>query len=634
LSGILGFWGHPPGEAFDRASASIAHWGRDRYDRKTGARFGLAFHGLDIRPESVFEALQPLPDGGWLLADAILDNRPELLAALKITSEDAATLPDSALLARAWERWGPSCVAQLVGDFAFAVMNPETGGLFLARDHIGARPLVFAVRPGLRAFASCGQAVLAALGEVPRLDEGRLVAFLRDPSEVPEQGLLQGLQDLPPGFTATVTPDGRIDLRRWWDPWRIAPGAITDPEEVVATFRALTLRAVHDRLTTSKPVGVHISGGIDSTLVTKIAAMAARDRQHPLAGAFAWAPTFDADHPDLGVTDERHRILRECGLLALPVSFDDGQVDGLTRLVDRPLEFEGTSDLADEFSVLDRAKREGIRVLLSGWGGDEAFSAHGIGMLPYLFFRERRWRFCLNALRRQAGGLRQIRTFLGLVRDELLGPVLPDGLFNLLAGSNGMFAHACYLRADRASRFPRRRSTRGPVFRPVADPMEYLRRGIDHGHIGERMKGWAHWGAEAGLQYRYPLTDRRLMEFVLGLSPRLLLLEGQTRALPKRAFADIWPEGAGKDDPANEGRRQRARHRFLAQTAAFLQEKAGQTDPRIDLPMLATAVSQPLDPDEIQNVFRFAEVLSAMRVARLSARCEAGDGSRQIEGND
>jgi asparagine synthase (glutamine-hydrolysing) len=104
-------------------------------------------------------------------------------------------------------------------------------------------------------------------------------------------------------------------------------------------------------------------------------------------------------------------------------------------------------------------------------------------------------------------------------------------------------------------RYPKAASRRGAAWRLHPDPGRVQCLLMHHGHLGSRMSTWAHWSAEHGLIYRYPLTDRRLLDFTLGLPPELLWEEGQPRRLFRDAIGQRLPPGLGKNDSANERKR-------------------------------------------------------------------------------
>ena len=88
--------------------------------------------------------------------------------------------------------------------------------------------------------------------------------------------------------------------------------------------------------------------------------------------------------------------------------------------------------------------------------------------------------------------------------------------------------------------------------RLVSDPRTYLANLLSLGHLNMRMETWAAWSSEFGFQYRYPLLDRRIIEFILGMPRHLFMADGQSRYLAREAIKDLVPEGLLKYDPANE----------------------------------------------------------------------------------
>ena len=210
------------------------------------------------------------------------------------------------------------------------------------------------------------------------------------------------------------------------------------------------------------------------------------------------------------------------------------------RFHDRQIEFLGNADLADEVPILELAEDDGIRVLLSGWGGDEAFSAHGFGNIAKLI---RRGQF-IGAFRGSgvfpAGG-------------ETRGPPREDpGAMGSCAARTGLglqsnftlsgcFSGRCVSLARLARIAPNAPKWNGEDIRMIASPAQYLCNLIMMGHLGTRMSSWAAWSAPHGLQYRYPLTDRALMESESGVPAELYTEDGYGRYLPRTAFKSELP---------------------------------------------------------------------------------------------
>ena len=589
--------------------------------RRTGeshARAGvLAHHQLGLaRGRPVDDA--PLTDGRLTVAaDAILDDRAALAETLGMR---AAACSDAALILAAWQHWGAEAPTHLLGDFAVAVHDAEARSLTLVRDHIGARPLYWMRARGEVIVTS----YLRALAAMPDLsigiEEARVARFLRDPSDVTTDCFVAGARAVAPGTLIHITRDGTAE-HRWWDPASLTPTRLTNRADHLAAFRAIFERAVADRLCTDAPIGAHISGGIDSTAVTVEAARRLAQEGRTLNAGYAWAPAVSDACPDQGEGDERRVIRAVCDAEGVPLR--DGRADGATfrALLAREMELEGTADLMDELPVLARAEADGTRVLLSGWGGDEAFSAHGRGHVAHLL-RSGRLGPALALARRAARGLRRPHRMAGFLWRAGLVPMLPGPIYRQFQPFDDIYKGGCHIHPDLARRH-------GPdpgeqSLRLLPHPTAYMRQLILNGHIGERMATWAAWGAAHGVTYRFPLTDRRLMEFVLTSPPDALFEGGRGRALPRDALGHLLPRGLKKHDPANEALRHANRHACWALLQAELTQGRLDADcPWLDMPGLRESIRRGPAGERKADIIRFAKITAAMRIWHVWERAEA-----------
>ncbi len=233
---------------------------------------------LKITAEDELEA-QPLAgaavnDGNaavWMVADARLDNRAELGRWLGIGAGELAALADSALLLRAWRRWGEECVQRMVGSFAFAVWDARMQRFFLARDHAGDRPLYFAKTAEFFAFATTARAVRACTGVSSELDEGTLVRDLIGlPPEYPRSRFRE-VQEIAPGHCLAVGREGTVH-RRYWRIDALRPVRFARDEEYVEAFLEIFDEAVRCRLRTTGGVATELSAGLDSGAIAATAA--------------------------------------------------------------------------------------------------------------------------------------------------------------------------------------------------------------------------------------------------------------------------------------------------------------------------------------------------------------------------
>src|SRR5579859_2829773 len=179
MSALAGVWrldGAPgAGAACARMLAALTPYGPDAGDQWADGDIALGRRLFRTLPEDRHDTGPvALGGGGWLVADARLDNRPDLERRLAIAPDRARMLADPALLALAWARWGEACLGGLVGDYAVAVWDARRGRLALARDPFGHRPLNYHRARGLFAFASMPAGLHVLTEAPPAPDEARL----------------------------------------------------------------------------------------------------------------------------------------------------------------------------------------------------------------------------------------------------------------------------------------------------------------------------------------------------------------------------------------------------------------------------------------------------------------------------
>lgn len=594
MSAIIGrieFGDRPISEtSFEVAAARIDHYGQ------TTGRLGdelamLAARVLPVandRPADTGTAEQ----GRFsIVADVILDNRNDLCAALAIEPAEARETTDTKLILLSFLKWGEDCVYQLEGDFAFAVWDRTERVLFLARDHIGARPLYWRRYQGSLVFSSDIRALRGFDDLDWSIDTDIVAAYLKNASRPLPKPFFRDLFTVPPGETVTFDHAHSKSVT-WWNPRALDTVRLGSEEEYVAQYRALTERAIAAAVATDFPVGAHFSGGFDSTTVTVLAQQALRDQDRSLRAAYPWSPAISEAHPDMGPGDERRRISRIAEKHGFDCHFGTGEIPDAAAYFDRHLELDGTADLIDEYPVLQKAGQDGIRVMLSGWGGDEAFSSHGFGYLAWLL-RNLRLGQAFDVTRRYAGGLRNPKGMAKAIWDQGIRPMLPDRIYAHVSPYPDYFPRHGFANPDFLAQAEPDKYTNHPEARWRPDPIAYARDMIARGHLSARTETWAAWSAPHGFQYRYPLLNRRLLEFILGLPPDILQGNGRSRYLLRRAFDDILPRSLTKSDPANE--RLRTTFRETAYASLAEQASAGAFDapcPWLDLPALKTRLEE------------------------------------------
>jgi asparagine synthase (glutamine-hydrolysing) len=290
-----------PGEAPDRGAlermhAALAHRGPDGDGTWLDGHVGVVHRRLAIIDLSELGA-QPMRDEqlGLVVAfNGCIYNHHELRAELQRLGHAFRSTSDTEVILRGWVEWGEGVLDRLKGMFAFALIDERSGRTVLVRDRLGIKPLYLAELPGggLRA-ASTVQAILAAGGVDTSIDPVALHHYLSWHSVVPApRTILRGVRKLAPATILTVDADGRRSERCYWDPPHTradASAGWSEEDWSEALLDALRV-AVKRRMVSDVPVGVLLSGGIDSSLIV---ALLAEQGQRGLA-------TFSIGFPDAG----------------------------------------------------------------------------------------------------------------------------------------------------------------------------------------------------------------------------------------------------------------------------------------------------------------------------------------------
>jgi len=307
-----------------------------------------------------------------------LYNYRELRERLALCGHRFVTLSDTEILVHAWEEWGEDALNELRGMFAFALLDlreryATAPILFLARDPLGIKPLYYTQTPECFVFASEVRALLASGIAPKRLSQDALTSYLLFGSVSEPVTLLEGVFSLPPGHRMLLhVPDRRRTprARPWWDP-ALSPAARDsrrprDLSSAAKKLRPLLEDAVRAHLIADVPVGLFLSSGLDSGV---IAAMAAREQ----AGIQSFTLTFPGTAFDEAPLASE--VAKRCQTKHTEVPLQGQSVvsrlDEALAALDQP-----TMDAINTYFVSWAAREVGLKVALSGLGGDELFAGY------------------------------------------------------------------------------------------------------------------------------------------------------------------------------------------------------------------------------------------------------------------
>jgi asparagine synthase (glutamine-hydrolysing) len=392
VCGILGAYGVATvdDQVVAAMSDAIAHRGPDAAGTWTSSddahRVRLGHRRLSIIDLSD-AANQPfVKDGLVLVFCGEIYNYRELRAELRDAGTGFRTDSDTEVLLEAWRRWGPASLRRLRGMFAFAIYDERRRTLTLARDHFGIKPLFYTFRDGGIAFASELKGLRPLLGARPAIDHSAIVASLMYYWIPEDHCVYQGVHKLPPGSWLEVGPDGRQRLERWFDP-RAELAGPSDRQVDVEELRRVLEDSVAAHLVADVPISTFLSGGLDSSLITVLAARRNLDLDCYTISFRPEDRRLEAMPDDLSYA---RKLATQHGIRLHEVEIAPDVADLLPRMVHTLDEPIGDAAAINAYLICKAARDAGVKVLLSGMGADELFGGyrkHYAGLLASRYRR-------------------------------------------------------------------------------------------------------------------------------------------------------------------------------------------------------------------------------------------------------
>ena len=443
---------------------------------------------------------------------------------------------DTEILLHALERWGmPAALDRIHGQFAFLWWSERDGNLYLARDRVGIRPLYWAQSNGRFAAASeqKGLLMLPWVDGTPHVDAVLRFLAMGRTDDVPGETLLAGVRSLPPGHWAAF--DGHT-LRQM----RYHRIDTTPPVSTSADLRHELDRAVDEQLVSDVPLGATVSGGLDSSTVVALADRVRLARQDTTTlHLFAY-------HDERAEQDERRYQQAVLDAVRSPhaVHWVSSSPEALLRQFDHYVDHqeEPYADLSSyaEYCLAAEASRQGVKVLLSGLGGDEVFVGYVSFFGPLLLDLLRRGDFAAFGQT-----IRVAPDVLG--RPGAFAQPLAAAAYHALPARvrNGLSA----LRNARSAGLDAREAFRGG-----ADAWRHWHRhdgaGTSNAALRGAIESWCiprfllhsdRMGLAHGVEGRVPLLDDGVIRAAFGVPPRERVGTDGLKASLRRAVADSLP---------------------------------------------------------------------------------------------
>jgi asparagine synthase (glutamine-hydrolysing) len=525
-------------------ASTLAHRGPDGLGEwwSPDGRIGLAHRRLAIIDLSV-NAHQPMQDKSRsysVVFNGEIYNHSELRHELETCGHQFYTKSDTEVLLIAYRHWGEDCVEHLNGMFAFAIHDGPRKRLFIARDRAGEKPLFYCLNEGELRFASELKALLVDSSMPREISPTALDCYLATGFVPGDQCILRDYKKLPPAHSLSFDLiSGKLTRRKTWSlpMWQESDSGIElGQEKLLSELEELLEASVARQLAADVPVGILLSGGLDSSLIT---AMAVRHSDK--------VKTFTIGFPGHGEMDEtgharliaRHFNTDHMELMAEPGTAD--LIPLLAKQFDEPI---ADSSMIPTYLV-SRLVRDHCSVALGGDGGDELFG--GYDHYSRYLWMQKKLSFVPSWVRGLIGRASQTilpvgvrgRTYLqdlGTKFDYEL-PEHVQGFFDtnsrlLLLRNVGLTPQKNTSRQVFEQRVPRepdliQRSTRMDFANYLADDLLVK---VDRASMLN------------SLEMRSPMLDRELIEFAFGRVPsKAKVLDGNKKILLKKLAAQVLP---------------------------------------------------------------------------------------------
>ena len=497
------------GEAVRRMLPCLANRGPDGEGFWQRGPVALGHRRLKIIDLSEAGA-QPMTDdelGLTLVFNGIIYNYKQLRAELETAGYHFFSHSDTEVILKAYHRWGTDCVQRFLGMFAFAVVEHASGTMVLGRDRLGIKPLYLAEKPGRVRFSSSLPALLAAGDVDTDLDKVALHHYMTFHSVVPApRTIVEGVRKLPPATVRVIHADGTGTETVYWQPTytRDARPDLTSRQDWADAVGAALRTAVERRMVADVPVGVLLSGGLDSSFIVALLAESGQRGLNTFSIGFEAAAGESGDefaYSDLIAKQfdtSHHQIRIDTGRF-LPA------VSAAVSAMAEPM----VSHDAVAFHLLSEDVSEHVKVVQSGQGADEVLAGYS-------------WYPPLAGVPRERAVEAYAREFFDRPHSVLAGQLSPEWFVDTDVSREFVAAHFAMPGASTAVDAALRLDSQVML---VDDPVK---------RVDNMTMAW-------GLEARVPFLDHELVELAAACPPEFKLAQGGKGVL-KDAARGVVPD--------------------------------------------------------------------------------------------
>ncbi len=379
MCGIVGFSGKPDNQTLDKMTESIFHRGPDDGGRVVNDNFSVGYRRLAIIDLTM--GLYPLTNEDktiQVMNNGEIYNYQALREELEELGHNFSSESDTEVIAHGYEEWGEKVVNHLRGMFVIVLYNKKKDELFIARDRLGIKPLYYTQVDGRVVFGSEIKGLLSGFNINREVDQDSLYKFLTARiHDTNQDTFFKNIKRLLPGHYMVINNTGEFQIEKYWNPTYSTKFASEKSDaEYSKEFRDIFIEAIKLHLIADVPVGVTLSGGLDSSGITSIAAKLYKEN-HPDTKLYS----FSAVHPGETINEEEYidNIVEATGVESIKMTPNVGnfwnEMDNWVYFQEEPV----ISTAPYAYYTVMREARKHVTVLLTGQGGDELLA----GYIPY-----------------------------------------------------------------------------------------------------------------------------------------------------------------------------------------------------------------------------------------------------------
>lgn len=555
MSGIFGIFNRN-GNSVDRNIVenmleSMSSWDPDERDLWINGPVALGHTMLWNTPESKYEHLPLQKDVYVLTMDARIDNRDELAKELILPERPMSEIGDSEFILAAYQKWGEQCSKYLLGDFSFAIWDEEQQHLFCSRDYFGIKPFYYYLDDERFIFSNDIKVLLAYDNIDYIVNESAVASYLKYNFLVEQDTtFFENIHKLSVATNITIMAS-KEKRYTYWKAEDCPKIEYKSLDEYIKVARDLLEKAVDSRIRSVYPIASHLSGGLDSSSVSVLASRKLALNGHRLTG-FNWIPVLDSkadrNYYEWG-NSKKIALLENIEHCAINLSEDD--VLDIYKTLD--ITFGDTLHFWYEAQIQKYASKKGIRVILSGTGGDQFLSNSGYIEGKRISWLQKFKKVHKVLVEENFGSRKLILGYIKKIYSFITNHFVPNWFFCVYNGTHCGFNRVLnYLQPSVLKLISQQVDDRFGQENSVRNGMLLS---LNNAPIQTRLDSWNVSGRQHKVEYRYPLLDKRIVEFALGIPEEIFQYNGKERFLFRRIIENLLPQEIAFSDTKYEPKR-------------------------------------------------------------------------------